>query len=580
MALFLISFVAGVLTVLAPCVLPLLPIIVGGSVSGGVNKARAYTVALSLGASVILFTLLLKFSILFINIPQYTYEWFSGGILILFGLVTLFPQIWDNIGFVNTVSRESNKVMSAGFMKQSFWGDVLVGAALGPVFSTCSPTYFVILATVLPASFAAGFADLLAYTTGLVLMLLLVALAGQRVVDKLGLASDQQGWFKRGIGALFIFVGALIFVGAEQPAEAWLISHVYDITKIEQGLLKAHAGSMPIPVSSETISVAQKATQYQKAPELASIDGYINTSRKPITIGEFKGKSVVLVDFWTYSCINCQRSLPYIEAWYQKYKDQGLVIIGVSTPEFAFEHVYSNVANAVKQFGLTYPIVLDNEYGTWNAFGNEYWPRDYLVDIDGYIVHDHAGEGDYDVTEKAIQTALKERALRLSLPVSVSGITAPANVVAVDNGKLGSPETYFGSLRNEYLGNGSQGEPGLQTLTVPSKFDPNTLYLGGTWNITSEYAEDISQAADIRYQYHAKNVYFVGAADKPVKIRITQDGGKPLGADRGIDVDANGEATIHEDRLYQLIGAGDYGTHVLEIHIEGPGLRAYTLTFG
>src|SRR4051812_16590858 len=185
MLLFLIAFIAGVLTVLAPCVLPLLPVIVGGSVSGGVNRARAYTVSLSLGVSVILFTLLLKASTAFIGVPQYAWMWFSGSVLILFGIITLLPQIWDKIGLVNTVSRESNKAMSAGFMRQTFWGDIVVGAALGPIFSTCSPTYFVILATVLPASFAVGFLDLLAYTFGLVLMLLFVSLVGQKIVDRL-----------------------------------------------------------------------------------------------------------------------------------------------------------------------------------------------------------------------------------------------------------------------------------------------------------------------------------------------------------------------------------------------------------
>jgi cytochrome c biogenesis protein CcdA/thiol-disulfide isomerase/thioredoxin len=612
MLLFLIAFIAGVLTVLAPCVLPLLPVIVGGSVSGGVNKARAYTVAFSLGASVILFTLLLKFSTIFINIPQYAYEWFSGSILVLFGIVTLFPQIWDSIGLVNTVSRESNKVMSAGFMKQSFWGDILVGAALGPVFSTCSPTYFVILATVLPASFAAGFADLLAYTFGLVLMLLFVSLVGQKIVDKLGLAADPRGWFRKIIAVLFIIVGVLVFSGAEAPLEAWLITHVYDVTQIEQQLLQLRGGSgtLPMPTLGETqgsaatttptstssqqtaaaISDAQKAMRYPKAPELASIDGYINTGTgpdgkpKPITISQFKGKDVVLVDFWTYSCINCQRSLPYVEAWYQKYKDQGLVIIGVSTPEFAFEHVYANVLNATKQLGITYPVVLDNEYGTWNAFSNEYWPRDYLVDIDGYIVHDHAGEGDYDVTEKAIQAALAERAQRLGTGMPATGITAPTGVVTVDSGQLGSPETYFGSNRNEYLGNGTQGQVGVQNFTVPTNVTPNTFYLGGSWDIEPEYAQ--SQGSDtLKYEYQAKNVYFVSgtASGAPMDVEVTRDG-KPLDASyAGKDIIfKNGKSyvTISGNRLYDIISDTSYGDHVLEFIISSPGLQAYTFTFG
>jgi len=627
MLLFLIAFIAGVLTVLAPCVLPLLPVIVGGSVSGGVNRSRAYTVAFSLGVSVILFTLLLKASTALIGIPQYAWMWFSGGVLVIFGIITLIPQIWDKIGLVNTLSRESNKAMSAGFMKQTFWGDIVVGAALGPVFSTCSPTYFVILATVLPASFAAGLVDLFAYTFGLVLMLLFVSLVGQKIVDKLGLAADPNGWFRKIIGALFIIIGVLVFSGAEAPLEEWLITHVYDVTRIEQQLLqlRGDSGPMPMPTLGEdqttitatgatstsgalsasttsqsvaaAVSDAQKAMRFPKAPELASVDGYINTGTgpdgkpAPITISQYKGKSVVLVDFWTYSCINCQRSLPYVESWYQKYKDQGLVIIGVSTPEFAFEHVYDNVANATKQFGITYPVVLDNEYGTWNAFGNSYWPRDYLIDIDGYIVHDHAGEGDYDVTEKAIQTALLERAKRLGTQMPATGISAPMGVVSVNSGALGSPETYFGSNRNEYLGNGDQGKKGTQSFTLPQTADANMLFLGGTWDIEPEYAEtsaDLGKSAasdTVEYHYQAKNVYFVaGSANgKDIRVEVMRDG-KPLDKSyAGKDIifkDGKSYMMINGNRLYHAIGDSGYGDHTLEFIISQPGLQAYTFTFG
>lgn len=240
MILLLISFIAGVLTVLAPCVLPLLPVIVGSSITGGVNRQRAYTITASLGASLILFTFLLKVSTALINIPQSAWEWISGGILIAFGIITIFPGLWENLPFLNRMSIGSNKLMSAGYMKQSFWGDVIVGAALGPVFATCSPTYFVILATVLPASFAMGLIDLFAYVFGLILMLLLIALIGQRVVDSLGIAADPRGWFKRTIGALLVVVGVLVFTGAEKQIEVWLVSNVFDVTTIEQKLLHAN----------------------------------------------------------------------------------------------------------------------------------------------------------------------------------------------------------------------------------------------------------------------------------------------------------------------------------------------------
>ena len=597
MLLFLISFVAGILTVLAPCVLPLLPVIVGGSLTTG-SMRRAYTICIALGGSVIVFTLLLKASTAFINVPQSFWEWFSGGILILFGIVMLFPRLWDNLGFVNLMNRSSNRALAVGYQKNSIWGDMLMGAALGPVFSSCSPTYFVILATVLPASFAMGFLDLLAYAVGLSGFLFIIAIAGQKLVDRLGVAIEPTGWFRRTIGILFLVIGIAVATGAEASTETWLLNHGFDVTAIEDQLLGANPSNgsganilntsgtatttSGVATTTEFLSPQEKSLVYQKSPELASIDGYINTEGKPITIGQYKDKDVVLVDFWTYSCINCQREIPYLEAWYKKYSGSGLVIIGVSTPEFAFEHVLSNVQNAAKGFGITYPIVLDNDYGTWNAFGNEYWPNAYLVDTDGYIAYNHAGEGNYDQTELAIQKALQERAQRLGITTPIpSGITNPSNVVTVDDTALGSPETYFGAARNEYLGSGVQGQQGTQTLTLPANPSSNTLYLGGVWNFADEYASNQAAGAQIQYIYDAKNVYFVAAAPNGlVKIKITRDGGKPLGAARGADVDANGEATISTDRLYQLVGDTDYGTHTLEIQVEGAGLQAYTFTFG
>ena len=239
MLLLLISFIAGVLTVLAPCILPLLPVIVGGSIEGGVNHRRAYTVIAALSVSIILFTFVLKVSTVFIGIPQYVWQWISGGIVIALGIAMVFPALWEKIPFLNSLSVGSNRLVATGYQKQSFWGDVLIGAALGPVFTTCSPTYFVILATVLPAGFFMGVVALLLYTLGLSLMLLLIALIGQRLVDKLGLAADTHGWFRRGMGVLFVLVGLSVFTGVSRGIETWLLDHVYDITKIEQMLLEA-----------------------------------------------------------------------------------------------------------------------------------------------------------------------------------------------------------------------------------------------------------------------------------------------------------------------------------------------------
>lgn len=241
MTLLITSFIAGLLTVLAPCILPLLPIIIGGSLSEGKRDPwKAYIITASLAVSVVLFTLLLKFSTLFIDIPQSAWAYISGSILIAFGLFMVFPGVWERLVLALGLGKSSNKLLAKGVQKKSRMGDVLIGAALGPVFSTCSPTYFVILATVLPASFVTGLVYLIAFAAGLALALLAIALLGQRIVGKLDKAADPHGWFKRGLGVLFLLVGIAIMTGVDKTIETALLdSGFFDVTKIEQKLLES-----------------------------------------------------------------------------------------------------------------------------------------------------------------------------------------------------------------------------------------------------------------------------------------------------------------------------------------------------
>ncbi len=336
----------------------------------------------------------------------------------------------------------------------------------------------------------------------------------------------------------------------------------------------------PASVASKTertISKAEKAKKYKSAREIIPGGGFINT--EPFKLKDYIGKKVILLDFWTYSCINCQRTTPYLNAWYQKYKDQGLVIVGVHTPEFDFEKVYDNVANAVKDEGIKYPVVQDNAYATWQTYENRFWPRKYLIDIDGYIIYDHIGEGAYDETERLIQEALKERAHVLGTKDAVpSGISSPTDVISFDSEKTQSPETYFGSARNEYLANGDSGAPGTQTLSIPQSISSNKLYLGGIWKFNSEYAESQGKAT-ITYKFKSSNVYLVASSASGVKVTVLIDG-KPIGTNAGADVGADGTVTIKENRLYKLVHMPDYGEHTLELQVEGSGFDAYAFTFG
>lgn len=243
MTLLIISFVAGVLTVLAPCILPLLPVVIGSSASGR-SKWTPYIVVGSLALSIIIFTFLLKVSTAFITIPQQFWTYLAGAIIAIFGLTLVFPKLWSKVPGVSKVSKDSNKLVGTGYKKKSFWGDVLIGAALGPIFSTCSPTYFVILASVLPASFLLGTTYLLAYVIGLSLILLLIGILGEKFSSKLNKFADSDGWFKKTLGILFIILGIAIALGFDKQIEIFLLeSGLFDVTKIEQQLLD-RAGMM------------------------------------------------------------------------------------------------------------------------------------------------------------------------------------------------------------------------------------------------------------------------------------------------------------------------------------------------
>ncbi len=332
-------------------------------------------------------------------------------------------------------------------------------------------------------------------------------------------------------------------------------------------------------VASVGMDIEEKLNKYPRAKEVDQTHGFINTDEDGITISELIGDKVVLLDIWTYSCINCQRTLPYLNAWYEKYKDQGLEIVAVHTPEFEFEKDINNVQQAVDQFDVKYPVVLDNDYRTWNAYNNRYWPRKYLIDIDGFVVYDHIGEGAYEETEEVIQRLLAERAERLGLDTEISGdISNPENVESVSNQKR-SPEIYFGAWRNERLGNGTQKVEGERDYELPKTLKTSTLYFDGLWNVTREYAENTEAGASIVFKYQAQKVFMVASSDEPVRVKVLVDG-EPVGDRAGADVDSGGYMTVGEEQLYRIIEDEAWGEHVLELIPEEPGLEAFTFTFG
>ncbi len=379
--------------------------------------------------------------------------------------------------------------------------------------------------------------------------------------------------------ACIAIIGMIVYLEIQKPRR--LDSEIQTIA-ITPAAPAKNATSSPITASEDRSAILkEKKAAHEPAKELSGIQGYINTDS--FTLADLVGKKVMLVDFWTYSCINCQRTTPYLNMWYEKYNDKGLVIVGVHTPEFEFEKNYDNVAKAVKQADIMYPVVLDNNYGTWNAYHNLYWPHKYLIDIDGYIVYDHIGEGRYTETEKKIQELLEERKAVLGVNKEISReISAPAEIIEIDPAMSRSPEIYFGASRNVRLGNGEANRTGVQHLPEPNNIKPHTLYLVGDWDIQNEFAENKSKNAKIIFRYQGKNVYMV-AAQTPdsLPLKVIRDG-KPLDimAD-GKDAKADFLYISPEERLYHVIDdRAGWGEHTLEIIIENPGLRIFTFTFG
>lgn len=556
MFLVLGSFLAGMLTVLAPCVLALLPIIVGGSVSGDVkDRRRPLIIAGSLAISLFIFTLALKATTLFINVPPRTFSYVSGVIIVILGIVTLFPTLYAR--FINRigVEKQAQKALGKGFNdKRKFIGPVIIGAALGPVFSSCSPVYAYILATVLPVNFGQAMAYIISYIIGLAIVLLLIGYYGQGFISRIKFASDPKGWFQRGLAILFIVVGIFIFTGYDKKFQTYVSTHTpFDFDSLSSQLLPDSANKTN---DNELYNVVDP---YQ-APEFVGLENWLNSD--PLTIKDLKGR-VVYVDFWTYSCINCIRNNPYIESWYKAYKDDGFVVVGVHAPEFAFEQIPANVAKAIKDQKLTYPVALDNDFATWGAYQNQSWPAGYLIDAEGQVVRIHEGEGEYKETEEAIRGLLTKKGANLD-----GNMATKAGGPPVTAGQ--TPETYLGTRRASNF-KSPQAIGAGQPFTHPTTLATNFWSLNGNWKVTSENITAVSGDTTLRFKVSAKDVYLVGgsaSADKPQDVQVLLNG-KPYRTIR-----------FGESKLYDVLNFDTF-TKDAQFELKVPaGVSLNAFTFG
>ncbi len=552
MLIAILSLIAGFLSVLAPCVLPLLPIIIGGSFTGAENKKRPYIIIASLVFSLILFTILLKISTSLIGIDPRVWEYISGGIVVALGLTLLFPKLWDEIiGRLGLQAKSQQLLGSAGRQKNGTISAVFTGLALGPVFSSCSPMYAWVIATVLPESTSRGLVYLGMYSIGLAAALLGISVLGRRMIDKIKWLSDPHGAFQKTIAVLFIAVGLAVATGFYKDVQTYLVDKDFlNIKSLEEKLIPSDDESSQLKENQNMNDAEYFNVEPYDAPELVGLQDWINS--EPQTLASLRGK-VVLIDFWTYSCINCIRTLPFVQGWHDAYADDGLVILGLHAPEFAFEKVPENVRKAVIDRNVTYPVALDNDFATWNVYENRFWPAHYLIDKNGQVRRTHFGEGEYKETEQAIQDLLDEAGAS-----DLGALTA--NDIRKPFAKGQTPETYIGSSRAERVTN-EQLIKGAADYTLSPDQPLNTWSLGGRWDVQADYSKCIRDC-ELQFHYTAKEVYAVFSGDS-----------------KGIVTINGAQIQITSDDLYTLVKNDESREEIIKIGLS-EGLSIHAFTFG
>jgi len=573
MLLPILAYFGGALTILSPCILPVLPFVFARSDRPFLRNGLPMLAGMALTFALVA-TLAAIGGGWAIRANQYG-RIASLAVLALLGLSLLSVRVADWIAapFValgNKLSQQSaandNSVFSAAGL----------GVATGLLWAPCAGPILGLLLTgaALNGASVQTTLLLLAYAAGAATSLALALVIGGRVFTLMKRSLGAGEWVRRVLGGLVLAGVAAISLGLDTG----LLTRVALARTggFEQKLVDAmrnHSAAATGGKAAETLA------QEGDMPSLDGATQWLNSP--PLTLEALKGK-VVVVDFWTYSCINCIRSLPYLRGWADKYKDHGLVVIGVHAPEFAFEKEPANVIKAVQDLGITYPVALDNRYVVWRAFGNEYWPAHYFVDPQGKIRHHHFGEGDYRQSEDAIRQLLTEAGQK-NLPDGYVEPNAQGAAAAASGDSVRSPETYLGYDRARNFVSGPVVTDTSATYHEPGTLALNQWALDGGWTIGEENARLDSAQGKIAYRFRGRDLHLVlapGADGKPVRFRVLIDGKAP-GADHGVDTDADGTGTIASRGLYQLVRQTDGARErTFEIQFLDPGVSAYAFTFG
>ncbi|WPN59074.1 cytochrome c biogenesis protein DipZ [Pseudomonas sp. P9_31] len=602
MWLLVLAYLGGVLTIVSPCILPVLPFVFARTGQPFMKSGLPLLAGMALT-----FALVASLAAVgggwVVQVNQYG-RWLALLFVALFGLTLLLPRVAERLTRPLVAAGGRLSEVAGADARPRPGASFLIGVATGLLWAPCAGPILGLLLTgaALQGASIATTLLLLAYAAGAATSLAAALLLGGKVFAAMKRSIGAGEWLRRGLGAAMLVGVVAIALGLDTGIlarvstastggiEQVLVNRLASKTPANSGTMMAQtprAGDQPagsMMAAGDAMKVTAKAPSALPIEgNLPSLDGAVQwLNSPPLTAQALKGK-VVLVDFWTYSCINCLRTLPYVKAWAEKYRDQGLVVIGVHAPEFAFERDVGNVTSAMKGLGITYPVAIDNDYRIWRAFNNQYWPAHYFADAQGRIRYHHFGEGEYAESERVIQQLLREAG---AVKVADGLINANAQGVqlAPDMNEVQSPETYVGYRRAEHFAPEAGLVPDkVAVYSPPSQLTLNDWSLDGQWTVGPERAVSSAPASRIVYRFHARDLHLVlgpGADGKPVRFKVLIDG-KPPGDAHGIDVAPDGSGSVTEQRLYQLVRqTAGVTERTFSIEFLDPGVSAYAFTFG
>ncbi|MFL6860190.1 MAG: cytochrome c biogenesis protein DipZ [Sphingomicrobium sp.] len=575
MLFILLAYFGGILTILSPCILPVLPFVFARA-----DRPFVRSTLPLLGGMAATFAIVATLAAVgggWAVQANAVGRWAALILLALFGIALVFPSVSDRL--TRPLVALGSRMSERRGQQDSIWSSVVLGIATGLLWAPCAGPILGIIFTAAAlqgASFNTTLL-LLAYALGAATSLALALVIGGKVFARMKKSLGASERIRQVLGVLVLVGVAAIALGLDTRVLSNLSSA--QTASLESGLARKLGVSREMgETKARTDAMGQLVLPVEgRLPPLDGLGPWFNT--KPLTLGQLKGK-VVVIDFWTYSCINCLRSIPYVRAWSDKYRDDGLVVIGVHAPEFAFEREPANVARAIRDLGIRYPVALDNRYRLWGALDNHYWPAHYFVDAQGRIRYHHFGEGEYAMSERVIRQLLAEagRAPKdmTMAKASATGAEAPAG------GEVQSPETYVGYARAaNFASPGGLARDQLKTYSA-APLELNDWALEGPWLDRKQSAVAMAPRTKLSFRFHARDLHLVlgPAGGKPVRFRVTIDGQPPRG-DAGVDVAADGSGVVKEQRLYQLVRQkGPIRDRTFTIEFLDPGAEAFAFTFG